>query len=281
MNLLYCGDTHAAAGLMLSLLSLMKHVREPLHVYVLTMDMKLNDKTYQPLSGKYISMLEKVLQYENSQSTIRLFDISRHFEKECPRYNLNTRFTPCCMLRLYADEIDEIPDKILYLDADVLCRRDPMEFYNQDLSDLEMAGVLDNIGKWFFHKRPFSMDYFNSGVLLLNMKAIKEQGLFARSRRMCMTEKMFMPDQSALNKEVRKMKYWPRRFNEQGKLRKDTVFQHFTTRFSLIPYFHLVNVKPWQYERVHKELKLNEYDDLFEKAQSLTAEYERNQRDHG
>ncbi len=36
---------------------------------------------------------------------------------------MKTRFTPCCMLRLFADEILELPDKILYLDNDVICRK--------------------------------------------------------------------------------------------------------------------------------------------------------------
>lgn len=34
---------------------------------------------------------------------------------------MGTRFTPCCMLRLYADRIPELPDRLLYLDTDVLC----------------------------------------------------------------------------------------------------------------------------------------------------------------
>ena len=37
MNILYCGDKNIADGLMISVLSLLRHVRQPLHIYILTM----------------------------------------------------------------------------------------------------------------------------------------------------------------------------------------------------------------------------------------------------
>jgi len=38
-------------------------------------------------------------------------------------------------------------------------------------------------------------------------------------------------------------------------LRKDTIIQHFSKRFTLVPYFHTVNIKPWQVDLVHKKYK--------------------------
>lgn len=176
---------------------------------------------------------------------------------------MNTRFTPCCMLRLFADEIEEIPEKILYLDNDVVIRRDfTKEFYNLDIEDYEMVGVLDYYGKWFFKKNIFKFDYLNSGVLLLNMKKIRETKLFKNSRKMCQEKKMFMPDQSALNKICKYKKIMPRRFNEQRKLRKDTVIQHFSTTFRFFPWIRTVTIKPWQIDELHLNLKNFEYDDI-------------------
>ena len=40
------------------------------------------------------------------------------------------------------------------------------------------------------------------------------------------------------------------------------MFQHFTTSFRFFPWFHPVTVKPWDVERMHRVLKLHEYDDL-------------------
>ena len=75
---------------------------------------------------------------------------------------------------------------------------------------------------------------------------------------------MFMPDQSALNKLSTKKKIVSRKYNEQRKLKEDTVFQHFTTSFRFFPIFHKLTVKPWEVEKVHDKLKIFEYDDILE-----------------
>ena len=65
---------------------------------------------------------------------------------------MSTRFTPCCMLRLFADEIAELPDRLLYLDTDIICRKDFTEFYYQNMENVEIAGVLDYYGSWFLER---------------------------------------------------------------------------------------------------------------------------------
>lgn len=100
--------------------------------------------------------------------------------------------------------------------------------------------------------------------MLLNLVKIKETGLFKNARKMCQETKMFMPDQSALNKIALRKKIMPRKYNEQRRLRKDTVLQHFTTSFRLFPILHTVTVKPWNIEEVHNRLKLTEYDNILE-----------------
>lgn len=273
MNILYCGDKNIADGTILSVLSLTKHVKEPLHIYILTASVETAEKTYMSLPPSFAVFLDHYVKKCNISNSVKLFDITEQFAKCLPTVNLETRFTPCCMLRLYADLVPEIPQKILYLDNDVICRVDPQPFYHQDMSDWEIAGVLDYYGGWLFRKKPFRRDYLNSGVLLLNFEKIRETDLFARARKACMEEKMFMPDQSALNRLSAHKKICPRRYNEQRKLHDDTVFQHFTTSFRLFPYFHSVSVKPWDVERLHSVLKLHEYDDLIKEYQQLKENY--------
>ena len=65
---------------------------------------------------------------------------------------------------------------------------------------MKLHGSLDYYGKWFFKNKKIKFNYINSGVLLLNMKKIRETGLFKKAREMCQNKKMFMPDQSSLNK---------------------------------------------------------------------------------
>lgn len=173
-----------------------------------------------------------------------------------------TRFTPCCMLRLYADKISELPSRILYLDNDVVIRGDISGLYNSDLQGKELAGCLDYYGSWFFRNNIFRRDYLNSGVLLLDMDRIRQTGLFERCRKRCTVKKMLMPDQSAINKLCKDKVILQRKYNEQRKTHHDTLIRHFTTSFRFLPIFHKVSVKPWNIDGMHNILKTHEYDSI-------------------
>ncbi|MCD7814828.1 MAG: hypothetical protein LUH20_12430 [Lachnospiraceae bacterium] len=272
MNILYCGDTNIEDGLVISVLSLMKSVSEPLNIFVMTMDLTFWQRRILPVSEDTISYLDNRLKKQNEKSSVIRIDAADLFRAAPPLANMETRFTPCCMLRLYADQVPEIPERILYLDNDVVCRKNFSGFYHQDLSEYELAGVSDYYGKWFFRKNLFHMDYMNSGVLLLNMGRIRESGLFARCRTLCSEKKMFMPDQSAINKLAERKKLCSRVYNEQRRLHEETVFQHFTTSFRFFPWLHTLTVKPWQIEQVHEKLKLYEYDDILQEYRTVMAE---------
>ena len=264
MNILYCGDENIEDGWIISILSVLKNVKEELKIYVLTIDIENKQKKFKGISKLSIDFLDERVKKVNKNSFVKRIDITDLFNAELPIKNIETRFTPYCMLRIFADKIPEIPDKILYLDTDVICRKDCSEFYNRDISEYELVGVLDYYGKCFFKKNIFKFDYINSGVLLLNLSKIKETKLFEKCRKMCKEEEMFMPDQSAINKIAVSKKIVARKYNEQRKLHKDTVLQHFTTSFRFFPWFHALTIKPWHIDRVHKELKIQEYDDIFE-----------------
>ncbi len=264
MNLLYCGDKNIEDGLYISILSFLKNIEEELNIYVLTINMQNEKYDIKGISDSTIDFLDRRVKVNNPSSFVKKLDITRLFEEEIPLINMDTRFTPCCMLRLFADEIEELPDRILYLDNDVVCRKNCLGFYSQDISDFEMVGVLDHYGKWFFKNNTFKFDYLNSGVLLLNLRKIKETNLFKDARKLCQDKKMFMPDQSALNKLSKHKKIVDRKYNEQRKLQKDTILQHFTTSFRFLPWIHTVTIKPWNVEELQSKLKINEYDDIIQ-----------------
>ena len=245
----------------MSTLSICKNYHEKLNIYLLTAS--IDSRT--AISQHFATKLQNVVRETNIANCVVLLNISEVFGSYLPIANMETRFTPLCMLRLFADVIPQIPDKILYLDADVLCLADFSELYDLDISDIEIAGVPDRYGKWFFGNI-IKHDYLNSGVLLMNMENIRKSGLFQKCREMCRDKKMFMPDQSALNKLAVKRKM-SSKYNEQGKIRNDTVFKHFTTFFKFVPYIHSVTIKPWHTEKLHKELKIYEFDDIIEEYQ--------------
>lgn len=275
MNLMFCGDKNIVDGVIIALLSITNHTEEPLSVYILTMAFEQNGKSCEPVPESFAEFMNKILKDKNSESFVRVIDASGEFRQCIPQKNLETRFTPGCMLRLYADLIPELPDKILYLDNDIICRRDFSGFYHTDLEGAELAGVLDYYGSWFFRRNILHRDYMNSGVLLLNLEEIRRTGLFEKCRERCRDKKMFMPDQSAINKLAKVKIKADRCYNEQRKLKSDTVFQHFTTSFRFFPYIHTVSVKPWHIDKVHSTLKIYEYDRLFEQYEEVRTAYTR------
>ncbi|MGM9753018.1 MAG: glycosyltransferase [Candidatus Cryptobacteroides sp.] len=252
MNILYCGDRNTCTGILLSVLSLLDHSEEELHIFIFT----LSYRDFTAISPVFAAKLEKIIHKKSRGSSVRLFNCTSLFEKELPSSNLDTRFTPSCMLRLYADLIEDLPERLLYLDYDVVCRGPFEDFYHQDLEGTEYVGVADYYGQWFYgHKYGAGHKYINSGVLLMNMEEIRRSGLFAKCRELCRTQKLFLPDQHALNKAASSVIVAHRRFNDQRRSHDDTVFRHYSTTFRFFPYIRTVTVKPWDTERMHSILK--------------------------
>ena len=148
MNVLYCGDKNIEDGLIISVLSLLKNVETVINVYVLTINSK--EWNINGVTDKCIDVLDKKMKLINKENHIKKIDITEIFEKEVPARNMKTRFTPCCMLRLFADEITELPNRIFYLDNDVICRKDCQDFYNQDMENYEIARIFRLLWKVVF-----------------------------------------------------------------------------------------------------------------------------------
>lgn len=257
-------------GIFLSVLSLLKHTDGSLNIYILTASVEGRSA----IPPSFAARLRKLLREKNNEGDVILLDITHKFTAELPLANMDTRFTPLCMLRLFADTVSEIPEKILYLDADVLCNGNFRELYETDISSYHIAGVADRYGKWFFGNILLH-NYLNSGVLLMNMSKIRSDGVFEKCREMCSEKKMFMPDQTALNKLAMKVRV-SGRYNNQGKMKKDTVFKHFTTFFRFLPRVRAVSVKPWQVDKMHKELGIYEFDDIIKEYQRREKNEQRN-----
>lgn len=265
LAVMYCGDRGTEHGVLMSALSLARHTDRALDIYLLTMGFKGTDRTYEPIDDVYAGkLLEALHQQGRTHDRVTLTDLTDAFAAEPPTSNLASRFTPCCMLRLYADLVDNLPPRILYLDYDVVAHGDLEPLLDVDLAGCELAGTLDHYGRWFFRRRLRELDYVNSGVLFMNLERMGETGLLAACRKLCADKRMFMPDQSALNALASSKRLLPRAFNEQRRLQGATVLQHFSTHFRLAPYPQAVTVKPWEIEKVHRVLGLHAYDDLFE-----------------
>ena len=260
INIVFCGNDRAYDGIVISLLSICKHTKEPLHVYVLTADLQEESEAYKPLTSKHQEQLEKIAKKQNQKSAISLIDITKMFQEEMMQgVNMTTSYTPYIFLRLFADRIHELPGKILYLDNDIVCYQDIKPLYDMDVRNYDFAAVKDYFGRWFIDRK-----YINSGVLLLNLDKLRKDDTLKKCREMCKTQKMLLPDQTALNKYCKSKLYLPFKFNEQKKMHNDTVLRHYSMTIKFFPYFHTLKVKPWEIDRIHDIYNDHNYDDILE-----------------
>ena len=93
--------------------------------------------------------------------------------------------TDYTLIRLFADLVPKMPEKILYLDVDIMFNRDITLLYDTDIENVEYAAAPDHYGKYLI--RP---DYINAGVILFNMKKCRETGIFEKARNQIKTKKM-------------------------------------------------------------------------------------------
>ena len=277
MNILYCGDKGIERGALVSILSLlMRGSKNNIYnLYIAT----IRYEGVVPFTESATKFLDDLVKKYNKKSFVKLIDATEAFTSHLPVKNMGSYFTPCSMLRLYIDKIPELSrlERILYLDYDVVARKDIAEFYNMDLHSIEAAGVLDIYGRrWYHYNGLFVQDYMNSGVMLFNVSECIRNGVFEKAVHLCATRKMMLADQAALNKSITRRALVDRKYNEQEeKPRYETVLHHFSNNFKFWPYFRVQKVKPFDVERVHKVLGVYEYDDILEEYKRLKGEMEK------
>lgn len=270
INLLLSGNERVFDGALSELISITNKTKEPVNCYILTMDLTRVKPEYTAINDEQIEFLNEVVKSKNPDNNITKIDVTDLYEGEfCNCKNENAYCTPYTLLRLLIDLISNMPDKILYLDIDMMANKDISELYNMDISEYEYAAVREKYGSKVI--RP---DYINAGMLLLNMSKIKETKLLEKARNLIRTKKLIFADQDAIFWSTTKKKLVSRRYNEQAFFnRKKTVICHFSKRMLWFPYPHTENYKQWQIEEVHKILKCHAFDEDLEEYKKLKEKF--------
>jgi len=259
INILFGGNINVFDGILLCLLSMRKHTKQALNVFILSANISNLNESYIPLTNNHLDILNKIVKETNPNSTVSLILLDDNFNNWIMQSkNKLSSYTPFAFLRLFADQIEDLPNKLIYLDTDIMINGNIEELFNIDISDYELGIVRDRYGHFFI--KP---NYFNSGMLLMNMEKIKESNLLDKVKQICASKKMAFPDQSALNRCCKSKLYLPRKFNEQGKLRKDTIIHHFSKKIKWLPFFHTINIKPWHINDVQNKYKCHAYNDIY------------------
>lgn len=273
VNILFCGNRGVFDGMLTCALSILKRTAssEPFRFFVFTMDVSHLKEDYVPISDEQMTFFETVIRKYHPQNTAVRVDVTALYRREfdgCP--NETAYCSPYTLIRLFADEVEALPDKVLYLDVDVMFQRDVRLLYDIDVSEYEYAAARDHYGKYLI--RP---DYINAGVLLFNLKRMRETGILHKARELIKTKKLVFADQSALIRATTKKKLLPQRFNDQKFLHHHTVVRHFSKRLFWLPYPHTDNIKPWQVDRVRRVFQYDQLDDILSEYRYRKEQYNR------
>ena len=202
------------------MVSMFSNTKSPICVHILH-DETLNEDN----RSKFIELTEKFGQQ------INFIDAGEHIGKFCVDVDkLTHRYSRGSLFRLFIQDLLPV-DKVIYLDCDVAVQLDIKELWDIELDDCEIGAVLEDIArnpgdnsqkKLFFCKYAGieAEKYFNSGVILFNLKKIKENNVnvFALAleffRRYPYSS---FPDQDFMNKMFQKnMREIDRKFNYFG-----------------------------------------------------------------
>ena len=273
VNILFCGNDKVFDGMLTCALSILKRTSsdEPFSFYIFTMDVSHIKDSYLPITDKQMDFFNSVIQKYNKKNIAVKIDVTDIYKKEfdnCP--NESAYCSPYTLIRLFADQVEGMPDKLLYLDVDIMFNRDIHLLYDKDISDYEYAAARDHYGKYLV-----SPNYVNAGVLLFNLKKMKETEILKKARKLIKTKKLVFADQSAIIRSTTKKKMLPQKFNDQKFLHKHTIVRHFSKRLFWLPYPHTDNIKQWQISRVHKVFGYYCFDDVLYEYLYLIEKFNR------
>ena len=205
-------------------------------IYVFHTSLSLNYQTaIRAMSDEHVSIrFINVTQYVNN---LPLY--------ACSHYSVEMYY------RILIPEILHKYDKVIYLDCDLIINRNLSDLYKTDISEYVLGVIINKIStlamqKYLKNSLNFSVDkYFNSGVLLLNIKNFEKEDIKNKCFEILKTAKrLTCPDQDILNLACEdKCLYldpkWnfqcaPNNFTLQDKYMSDKYIIHYTSNF-----------KPW------------------------------------
>ena len=140
---------------------------------------KLN--IYLVLSNVEEENIEKFKQYNDENTTINI--IKANSDKYLGFHKFD-KSEPCCatisaLLKFELPNLLNNLDKVLYLDGDIIVKKDLFDLYNHDFLNNYVVAVNDS-GKIYYNSEAKKNGYFNSGVMLLNLKKLRDENMPAK-----------------------------------------------------------------------------------------------------
>jgi lipopolysaccharide biosynthesis glycosyltransferase len=161
--------------------------------------------------------LTELVQTHDPVSTVSFMEANADFNASyLSRYTIGTYYR-MMLPRLLSHE-----DKVIYLDADMICCDSLLEIYEHDMSGYYIAGARDILNTKSYWRKlqkgrvddSFRGGYVNAGFLLMNLKLIREDGLYEKWIEESKVKRYSYPDQDLFNISCKgKILYMPLRYN--------------------------------------------------------------------
>ncbi len=221
------------------------------------------------ISKDHKQSIEKL---QNEFLTVDFVDVSDMINKLSGSLELRDYYTYAIYYRLFIADLFKEYDKAVYLDCDTTVVADIAELYDTQLGDNLIAGVPDGAVSVI---EPFQVytkkvlgvvaeHYFNSGVIVMNLKALREDNFYEKFKELFAKYKFRVaPDQDCLNIVCKdRVTYLGNEWNAMPIRSKNNV----GVKNPKLIHFNLT-AKPWHYPDLP-------YEEYFWKYAKLSDYYE-------
>ncbi len=226
--------------------------------------------------------------YDDEQFTVRFVDISADLSVLAEKLCMRHYYTKATYYRIFIAGLFPQYDKALYLDSDVVVRGDISELYETDIDGYMVGAIVDGAVSEIKPLQGFTglslgvphEQYFNAGVLVMNLKKFREIGFYEKFATL-LGQYAFVvaQDQDYLNVLCKnQVKYIPSEWNAMP-----TGNHKAATPPKLIHYN--LTAKPWHYDNIlYQEVfweyakQTAYYDDLLAELHGYTDEDKANDK---
>ncbi len=195
--------------------------------------------------------VQKLCKYQDENFTIECVDVSAKMEDVKHSLHLRDYYTGATYYRIFIAEMFPQYDKALYLDSDIAVLGDISELFGVVLGENLVGAVPDgavaSVSQFrLYTKEVLGIDaqnYFNAGVLLMNLKAFREYGFYEKFCALLKKYKFHVAqDQDYLNVICKdKVRYLGAEWNKMP-------IENSAQTPKLIHYN--LTMKPWHYDNV-------------------------------
>lgn len=231
MNIVYIADKNYCDYLVISLFSLLKNNR-PEKIFVL---IDFENKRFNKRIAKFC---------RQNRTLIEVIQIEKkRIESLIPSAILTTKNTHATIANYYrlflSDYMPSTIDKLIYIDCDTIVNGSMIDLWNSNIEEFYFGAVRDSGVNYSSYLRSFNLTsttYFNSGLLLINLKKIRNEKFTNR----CIDfinlkfDRINYWDQDVINivanNKIRELNY---RYNFQAfcfdlKMKSEPIVIHFT-----------------------------------------------------